>query len=245
VKSRAAVALYVLLCASAGLAQNSSSVSSLDQVLQQTLELNEKRDASLQSYSSLRNYRMHYKGTLGTKKAEMQVRVSYQQPGRKEFQILRESGDGLLRNKVLRKLLQTEVQAATEANRGKSAINKENYKFQFLGPTSDKGTKYYVFGIKPRRKEKYLVEGKIWINAEHFAIARLEGKPAKKPSFWTSKVTIHHEYGDINGFWLPVRNETNSRTRLGGHSELVIDYGRYTDVSGRGSGHETSPGRSE
>jgi hypothetical protein len=185
------------------------------------------------------------KALSGTKKAEMQVRVSYQQPGRKEFQIVRESGDGLLRNKVLRKLLQTEVEAATEANRRKSSINKENYKFQFLGSTSDKGTNYYVFSIKPRRKEKYLIEGKIWIDSEHFAIARLEGKPAKKPSFWTSKVTIHHEYADINGFWLPVRNETNSRTRLGGHSELVIDYGRYTDVSGRGSGRDTSPGRSE
>jgi outer membrane lipoprotein-sorting protein len=230
----------------AAVAQNTAATEvPPEQVLQQTLRLNQKRDASLQSYSSLRAYHMHYKGPLGTRNAEMQVRVNYQQPGKKEFQILRESGDGLLRKKVLRKLLQAEVEAATEANRKKAAITADNYEFKFLGRTSNTYSNYYVFGIKPRKKEKYLVEGKIWIDGKQFGIARLEGKLAKKPSFWISKVSIRQQYANVEGFWLPVRNETDSRTRLGGHSELVIDYGRYTQVSGRGSHSDTSPGTSE
>ena len=46
----------------------------------------------------------------------------------------------------------------------------------------------YVIQVLPKREDKYLFEGRIWIDAEDFAVVRVEGKPAKNPSFWTRSV---------------------------------------------------------
>src|SRR5437870_11423219 len=47
------------------------------------------------------------------------------------------------------------------------------------------------YGMRhPKRKDKYLIEGQVWIDAADFGIARVQGAPAKRPSFWLSNVAI-------------------------------------------------------
>jgi outer membrane lipoprotein-sorting protein len=36
--------------------------------------------------------------------------------------------------------------------------------------------------VSPKRKEKYLFRGRIWVDAEDYALARAEGQPAKSPT---------------------------------------------------------------
>jgi hypothetical protein len=56
---------------------------------------------------------------------------------------------------------------------------------------------------------------------------RIEGEPAKNPSFWIKKTEVKHRYIKVNDFWLPAENRTESVIRLGGKATLSIEYKDY------------------
>jgi len=68
-----------------------------------------------------------------------------------------------------------------------SALTLENYRFQLVGYESGPFGAMYVLTVEPRKNEKYLYRGRIWVDADDFAVVRLEAEPAKNPSFWTKK----------------------------------------------------------
>jgi len=88
-------------------------------------------------------------------------------------------------------------------------------------------TFYAMLAVEPRRKDKFLYEGRIWIDAQDFAVVRLEAKPAKDPSFWTRSSLIEQVYTKVGQFWLPLRNHSVSAVRLGGTADLTIQYKDY------------------
>ena len=47
------------------------------------------------------------------------------------------------------------------------------------------GRECYRLGIVPKRQEKYLIDGQIWIDAEDWGIVRIQGSPAKRPAIWS------------------------------------------------------------
>jgi hypothetical protein len=65
------------------------------------------------------------------------------------------------------------------------------------------------------------------VDAEDFAVVRIEAAPAKNPSFWTKETKIEQVYGKVGNFWLPVSNRSSSEVRLGGHASFTIDYQDY------------------
>jgi len=69
------------------------------------------------------------------------------------------------------------------------------------------------------------------VDAEDFAVVRLEAQPAKNPSIWTKKSEVEQVYTRVSGFWLPARNHSTSEIRLGGIAELTIDYSGYRILS--------------
>jgi hypothetical protein len=91
----------------------------------------------------------------------------------------------------------------------------------------------YVLKVEPRTKDRFLYRGQIWVDAEDFAVVRLEAESAKNPSFWTGKAEIVQQYRKVSDFWLPAYNHSVTDIRLGGHAELTIDYKDYeiTDPS--------------
>ena len=85
----------------------------------------------------------------------------------------------------------------------------------------------YVLAIAPKTHNKYLVEGRIWVDADEYAITRIEGKPAKNPSFWIKSVHFVHNYQKNGPFWLPVSDRSVSDARILGATELTIEYFDY------------------
>ena len=81
--------------------------------------------------------------------------------------------------------------------------------------------------ILPKTSYRFLVRGRIWVDAEEYAITRVEGSPAKNPSFWIRDVQIVLRYSRTGPFWLPLRNESRANARILGRSELTIDYYDY------------------
>jgi hypothetical protein len=46
----------------------------------------------------------------------------------------------------------------------------------------------------PKRPDKYLFEGKVWIDSQDYAIVRIAGHPAKKLSFWIERADFVRQY---------------------------------------------------
>jgi hypothetical protein len=162
----------------------------------------------------------------------MTVDVEYRSPGTKEFSIRSESGSHLLIERVFQRLLQSEKEALTEENQARVALNKDNYRFTLSGYESMPTGLSYVLSVEPRTNNKLLYRGRIWVDAEDFAVVRIEAAPAKNPSFWTKETKIEQVYAKVGNFWLPISNRSTSAIRLGGHAYFTIDYQDYQITAG-------------
>jgi outer membrane lipoprotein-sorting protein len=226
----ATVACLFLLgtCVHVSAAQEKRVVAPLTaaQIVEQLVQKNEQRAQALEGYQAIRVYRLEQNG-LSTRSAELVVSLTYRRPGEKTFHVLSESGSEFLHGRVLQRLLQAEVEAMREEIRGQTAISPANYNFHLVGYEPIAGKNSYVLELKPRTKHKLLFRGRIWVDAQDFAVTRMEGEPAKNPSWWTKRNVIVLTYEKVGEFWLPARNETKTQLRIFGRSLLTIVYRDY------------------
>jgi hypothetical protein len=195
------------------------------EVIQRMLEMDKWRRSALQQYISNRRYVADNKRF--NKHAEVAVREKYIYPGKKEFETLSESGSDYIRRKVISKLIEAEQDAAQNENQDQTRITPENYKFELLGTEEQEGHPCFLIAVIPNHSKKYLMKGRIWVHQEDFAIVRMEGSPAKNPSFWTRKVEFTRRYQKHGPFWLAASIESESEVLVAGKSSLRIDYLDY------------------
>jgi outer membrane lipoprotein-sorting protein len=172
-------------------------------------------------YYSLNNERFHTK-------AEMTAKMRYFRPGRKEFDIDPESGSGVLQQKVFRRMVDAELEASNAKMRPATQITPANYEFHLEGASSDRGRRAYLFAISPKALNKFSIRGRVWVDAEDFAITRIEGQPAKNPSFWVRTTNFVHTYQKFGTFWLPISDVSQTDVVIFGHTTVEI---RYTDYA--------------
>jgi len=200
---------------------------SADEIVSRMVERNLERARALEAYQGTRVYRLEYRGFPGFRSAEMTVEVKYHSPGTKDFNIRSEKGSRLIIERIFKRVLQTEKDALSEENQSRVALNQENYKFTLAGCESTTAGLFYILSVEPRTDNKLLYRGRIWVDAEDFAVARIEAVPAKSPSFWTKETKIEQVYAKVGTFWLPLFNRSSSDIRLGGHASFTIDYREY------------------
>jgi outer membrane lipoprotein-sorting protein len=196
------------------------------EVMGRVVEMNQLRAKELESYSSVRSYHLECH-CLSHKKADMVVRTDYQAPNKKEFTIVSASGSGTVQDRVFKKLLEAEQESMRDENQQRSAITPENYTFQASDYEKTDQDEFYVLDAQPRSKNKFLFQGRIWVDAKDFAITRVEGKPAVNPSWWTVKTDFKRRYQKIGDFWLPESNESETKVRVFGTAVLSIEYRDY------------------
>jgi len=124
-------------------------------------------------------------------------------------------------------LISSEVEAAAGKEHHDSAISPENYSLELLGEQQIGPHHCFVAQALPKRKDKYLFEGKLWIDVDDYAVVRIEGHPAKRPSFWIQRAEFVRQYQKIGDFWLPQRDETVVQVRMYGKKVLTIDHQDY------------------
>jgi outer membrane lipoprotein-sorting protein len=203
----------------------------VEQIARRLQERNAERTAALRQFSGTRVYRMQYRGFPSDREAEMVVNVTYHAPNSKEFRVVSQSGSKFVIDRVFKKLLEGEQEAANEENRRNTALSSENYDFTSAGYEATPEGAQYVLNLLPRTRNKFLYRGKIWVDAKDFAVVRIEGEPARNPSFWIKKTDVKHRYAKVNDFWLPAENHTESLMRLGGRAILSIEYKDYKITS--------------
>jgi hypothetical protein len=200
---------------------------SADQVIDNLVRRNLERAQALTHSEGTRVYHLSYRGFPSDRDAEMTVKATYDRPSSKEFQIVSESGSKLILNRVFRKLLESEKEAAQPEIAAKTQLNRDNYNFELLGYEPSNTGGQYVLQVTPKSRSKYVYLGKVWVDGVDFAVTHIEVEPTQNPSFWTKKNEIRHEYKKVGAFWLPARNESVSYIRLGGRATLTIEYTDY------------------
>jgi outer membrane lipoprotein-sorting protein len=231
------------------LAQQSSDAAStesvgkldLDHVLTKLAERNAQRAAALQEFEGTRIYRMQYRGFPSDRDAEMVVKVKFHAPNSKEFRVVSQNGSKFVLDHIFRKLLDGEEEASADDIRHDMALTRENYDFELAGFEPDAAGGHYVLNLVPKTKNKFLYRGKIWVDGKDFAVVRIEGEPAKNPSFWIKKTEIAHSYKKVEDFWLPAENHTESSIRLGGKAILFIEYQDYKIIKAKPANIARSP----
>jgi len=132
-------------------------------------------------------------------KSEVVANITVLPPDNKQYWIESSSGGGM-GEKVLRDILTKETEPPKDEQ--KKELSAENYDFQLLGEDTVDGRRCYLLALNPRREEKDLIRGKIWVDAENYNIHRIEGSPVKSPSWWIHDLQILINFAEVDGMWL-------------------------------------------
>ena len=211
-----AIVLSALTIASA---QTSGPLPPAQDVVAKMMRSDAQRQSEMTGYTATR----HYVAVNKSRRAEMLVHVECASDGSKQFTILSEEGSGSIRKHVFSKLLSEEAEASRRGTRSSTRLIPANYDFQLVGQETLENGPAYVLAVSPKTANKYLIDGKIWIDANDYSIVRIEGQPARNPSFWVHSVHFVHTYQKVGEFWFASSTDTTSEIRIFGESELKIE----------------------
>ena len=236
------LAIVIMLGATFVWSQDGNAAGTPSLNMAQVVEAMQRHDQAqakeLQHYQAVRHYAVVYRGFAKTITAGMEVEVVYDAGSGKRFRILSQNGSAMLCQKVLKRALDSEREASLE--RSANALTPTNYKFAPLGTERLGDRTAYVLNVEPIKPSKFLYKGRIWVDAADFAVAKMEVQPAQNPSFWISRTLIHHSNMRTGGFWLPERNQSESKVRIGGTATMTIEYGTYQIVPQAGASKSAS-----
>ena len=227
------IAMVALLFAAGGTwAEEGASIPSpgLDstQIVYRMQRNNSQREEALKHYESVRHYKVEYTGFSKDIAAEMEVDVNYDAASGKSFRIASQSGSNFLCDKVLKRAVDSEMEASKD--KASTALTPSNYKFLLVGSESVGGRPAYVLEVEPLTPSKFLYRGKIWVDAEDFALVKVDAQPSKSPSIWIARTLIRFTNTKTGAFWLPEKTRSETRVRIGGTAVLTINYGTYQVV---------------
>jgi hypothetical protein len=122
-------------------------------------------------------------------------------------------------------MLEGEATAVEEY--GSTDVSAANYDFRFIREEEVNDQHCYVLDLVPKRKDKNLLRGRIWVDAKTYLLRRFDGEPAKAPSWWLREPHIAFVYGDVSGMWLQTGSESRANVRIFGPYTMVSRDVRY------------------
>jgi outer membrane lipoprotein-sorting protein len=218
-------ALFLLPACSVVAADDSGTLPTAEEIVTRMAAHDLARQSSIEGYAGMRRYVLE--NDKFHKRAEMLVQVRGDQDGTKHFEVVSEEGWGGARKHVLRKMLESETETSRPKMRASARLLPENYDFTLVGTELLGGRQAYVLEVHPKRNEKYLFQGRIWVDSEDYALARAEGKPSKKPSFWTKEIHFVQIYQKCGPLWFPLSTQSVTEAHLFGTTDVSIEYIGY------------------
>lgn len=194
----------VLLLTAAAVAQDD-----LNAIVSNMMAKRQENKAGARAYTVRRDYQLLDKQSQP--KAQVIANITVLSPERKEYSI--ESSSGGMGEKVLRDILAKETETRQPERK---ELTPENYDFQLLGREVVEGRNCYVLSLTPRRDDKELIKGRMWVDAETYNIHRIEGNPAKSPSWWIRDLHILMSFASVDGMWLHTSTHAVAEVRFKG-----------------------------
>lgn len=192
-----------------------------ERVVEGMLREQAARSSGFESYTRTQHYSV-ITDRFGLR-AEMTARVHRDHLKGKTFEVISRSGSHLVQSRVFDALLAAEV----SANQQGELLTPENYLFRLVKQVEYAGRPCFLLESEPRHKEKHLLEGKIWVDAEDFGVVHAEGRPAESLSMWVGRPLIVQDFTRIAGFWWAAKRHSYIDNFLLGKASLVVDYSDY------------------
>ncbi len=216
----------LLSLAATALAQNAQqSPTDANDIVAKMFAHDRHQEAAIAGYEGTRRY--IFENEKFHKHSELVVSVKCGTDGVKHFEVVAEDGWKSANKHVLRKMLESETETSDPAFRAKTRVTPENYDFSLTGTGSIDNRLTYVIEVFPKRSDKYLFKGRVWVDAQDFALVRVEGQPARNPSFWTRKIHFVQQYRKDGSVWFPVSTESVTEARIFGTTNVTIGYFDY------------------
>jgi hypothetical protein len=175
------------------------------------LERTEEQNPALsRPYEVTRQYKV-FRGDDINPSSEVIAQISFIPPDVKTFKITQEQGNPRGK-KIVTAILEQEIASAKEGH--KDDISRSNYDFVFLREQNLGAVPEYVLHIIPKRKEKGLLLGDIWVDAKTYHIRQIVGVPIKSPSFWIKDLNITVQFAAVNGMWIHVSVDAIATVRF-------------------------------
>ncbi|OFW12742.1 MAG: hypothetical protein A3H27_08360 [Acidobacteria bacterium RIFCSPLOWO2_02_FULL_59_13] len=194
-----------------------------DQILMRMERRLEQQLRELESYRARRRYSAAHP-LLGDS-VYLLVQEQYKAPEEKKFKVLERGGMEQIQKRLFSRLLEVELETASEAARRAVDISRRNYRLTYSH--YDVAKHAYVFEAEPRTANPYLFRGKVWIHAEDFAVQRIEGEPVKRHSAMVRQSRFVHEFAKFGEFWFPVHHTSTAKIYMFGQATLEIQYFDY------------------
>ena len=189
----------------------------LNLILQRLEDIQHQDPAQSRPYELTREYKVFH-GLNKQPTAEIMAQINFLPPDTKTYKIIQARGQSR-GEKMVRELLDRETESAKKGP--SSQINRTNYDFVLLRQENFGDVPEYVLGILPKRKDKSLLRGQIWVDAKTLRIRRIEGVRAKSPSFWLKNIHITLQFAQVGGMWVPVTFDAVATVRLLGEYTLA------------------------
>jgi len=209
------LALAICLLATVAKAQTGNSADDVRDIVQRMLAAQDENRKHLRAFTVKRDYRLLDKRSES--KAQVVAEIIYAPPGQKRYRI--ESGTGGIGERILRDVLAHETSAPKDTRRRELSL--ENYDFQLINERSLEGHRCFVLRVAPKREEKDLIRGQIWVDVQNYRIRRIEGKTVKSPSWWIRDLSILVTFADVGGMWLQTSIEAVANVRFKGQYTMV------------------------
>jgi hypothetical protein len=188
----------------------------LSSILDSLERIEEQNPAQSRPYEVTREYKVFH-ADEPEPISDVTAQIRFSPPDTKTFTIT--SAQGNPRGKqIVSAVLEQEVISAEEGHT--RDISRFNYDFVFLRE-QNLGVTEYVLHITPKRKEKGLLLGDIWVDAKSYRIRQIIGVPLKTPSFWIKDLHLTVQFASVNEMWLPVSVHAIATVRFVGIYSLA------------------------
>lgn len=216
--------LLPLLVAGLASAEDRVTIPNIETIVQRMAKARADNQAMLRAYTVKRHYTLFGKDRQDAQ-ARVLVQISFTPPSAKKFVIQESSGTGF-GERAVRQMLENET--AIVKNHDSTEMSLANYEFRLEREEKCGGQRCFVLAITPRRKDRTLLVGRIWVDTATYLLHRTEGEPAKGPSWWLRESSIVFTYGDVDGMWLQTASESKANVRFVGRYTMFSKDVEYT-----------------
>ena len=161
--------LSVAACASA---QTENIAPTIEAIIAGMAQARAENQARFRSYVVTRDYKLFGKEKTKTK-VHLMADISFVPPATKKYSIQKANGAGFGET-IVRRMLTSEVEIAKDY--ATTDFSADNYDFRFICEGNANGQRCYVLDLLPKRKNKNLLHGKIWVDADTYLPRRIEGE---------------------------------------------------------------------
>ena len=225
---RALLLVLALLLAAPWLRGSTLAVGANETVQPALARFLSRPDEPLKEYRAVRH--MEAENSRFNLRASLDAMTSLSPDGTFSYTILKEEGSDYIRSKVLRAVLENEERLFATTDPSRAALTAVNYELERAEPAEPGVVRLLA---RPRRREVSLVDGFVFVTRDDADLVRVEGRLAKNPSFWTTRVDVVRRYERVGGIRVPVRLDTTAQIRLAGASTMSVVYD-YEMVNGVG-----------